>query len=99
MFSIIIRSKSEWFISYGGSSLVYRRAFACVMKRANYLRYYATKFDTVEVDSTFYHSPSVSTVKGWNAKTPPGFIFARRCRTRFLNCTENLAYSSFDVPI
>jgi uncharacterized protein YecE (DUF72 family) len=43
-----------------------------------YLTYYATKFDTVEVDSTFYRSPSVSTVKGWNAKTPRGFVFAAK---------------------
>jgi uncharacterized protein YecE (DUF72 family) len=40
--------------------------------------YYATKFDTVEVDSTFYRSPSLQTVKGWNAKTPPGFLFAAK---------------------
>jgi uncharacterized protein YecE (DUF72 family) len=44
----------------------------------DYLSYYATKFDTVEVDSTFYRSPSLSTVKGWNAKTPPGFMFAAK---------------------
>src|SRR5258708_12831 len=28
-----------------------------------YLRYYATKFNTVEVDSTFYRTPSKSTVQ------------------------------------
>jgi uncharacterized protein YecE (DUF72 family) len=39
-----------------------------------YLTCYATKFDTVEVDSTFYRARSLQTVKGWNAKTPPGFI-------------------------
>jgi uncharacterized protein YecE (DUF72 family) len=46
------------------------------MKPADYLTYYATKFDTVEVDSTFYHSPPASTVMGWNAKTPKSFLFA-----------------------
>src|SRR5271169_5081931 len=43
-----------------------------------YLSYYATKFDTVEVDSTFYRTPSLSTVKGWNTKTPSGFLFAAK---------------------
>ena len=43
-----------------------------------YLSYYATQFDTVEVDSTFYRSPSLSTVKGWYSKTPPGFLFAAK---------------------
>ena len=46
------------------------------MKPAEYLTYYATKFDTVEVDSTFYRAPSPSTVEGWARKTPENFIFA-----------------------
>jgi uncharacterized protein YecE (DUF72 family) len=46
------------------------------MRPADYLTYYATKFDTVEVDSTFYRTPSASTVRGWYAKTPKDFIFA-----------------------
>jgi len=48
------------------------------MKPAEYLTYYATQFDTVEVDSTFYRTPAISTVKGWYAKTPPGFLFAAK---------------------
>jgi uncharacterized protein YecE (DUF72 family) len=43
-----------------------------------YLTYYATKFDTVEIDSTFYRTPAASVVKGWYAKTPPGFLFAAK---------------------
>ena len=43
-----------------------------------YLTYYATRFDTVEVDSTFYRTPSLSTVKGWYSKTPKGFLFAAK---------------------
>jgi uncharacterized protein YecE (DUF72 family) len=48
------------------------------MKPADFLSYYATQFDTVEVDSTFYRIPALSTVKGWYAKTPPGFLFAAK---------------------
>jgi len=48
------------------------------LKPVDYLSYYATRFDTVEVDSTFYRTPAVSTVKGWYAKTPPGFLFAAK---------------------
>ena len=48
------------------------------MKPADYLSFYATKFDTVELDNTFYRTPSISTVQGWSAKTPPGFIFAAK---------------------
>jgi uncharacterized protein YecE (DUF72 family) len=45
------------------------------MKPRDFLSYYATQFATVEVDSTFYRTPSVSTVTGWYEKTPPDFIF------------------------
>ncbi len=48
------------------------------MKPADYLSFYATQFDTVELDNTFYRTPSISTVKGWYAKTPPGFLFAAK---------------------
>jgi uncharacterized protein YecE (DUF72 family) len=40
------------------------------LKPWEYLTYYATKFNTVEVDSTFYATPSASTVNGWRDKTP-----------------------------
>lgn len=46
------------------------------MKPADYLTYYASRFDTVEVDSTFYATPSASTVMGWARKTPDNFVFA-----------------------
>jgi uncharacterized protein YecE (DUF72 family) len=48
------------------------------MKPADYLSFYATKFNTVELDNTFYRTPALTTVQGWNAKTPPGFLFAAK---------------------
>jgi uncharacterized protein YecE (DUF72 family) len=48
------------------------------MQPRDFLSYYATKFQTVELDNTFYRTPSVSVVEGWNTKTPPGFIFAAK---------------------
>jgi uncharacterized protein YecE (DUF72 family) len=48
------------------------------LKPADYLSYYATQFDTVELDNTFYRTPSESTVRGWYSKTPPGFVFAAK---------------------
>jgi uncharacterized protein YecE (DUF72 family) len=46
------------------------------MKPAEFLTYYATKFGSVEVDSTFYRSPAPSTVRGWYSKTLKDFVFA-----------------------
>ena len=40
------------------------------------MRTYARAFRTVEVDSTFYAVPPVSTVRGWASRTPPDFVFA-----------------------
>jgi len=46
------------------------------MKSADYLGYYSRRFDTVEVDSTFYRCPTIEAVRNWALKTPPGFIFS-----------------------
>ena len=46
------------------------------MRSRDFLSYYASKFQTVEIDSTFYGTPSASTVGSWNEKTPSDFIFA-----------------------
>jgi uncharacterized protein YecE (DUF72 family) len=37
---------------------------------------YAERYDLVEVDSTFYRTPSLKMVEGWHAKTPDHFRFA-----------------------
>src|SRR5271165_1615767 len=65
------------------------------MKPADYLSYYATQFDVVELDNTFYRTPAISTVKGWYAKTPPGFLFAAKVpqvithEKALVNCDED----------
>jgi hypothetical protein len=46
------------------------------MQSREYLTHYATQFRTVEVDSTFYGTPSPSTVMAWNERTPDDFIFS-----------------------
>jgi uncharacterized protein YecE (DUF72 family) len=48
------------------------------MKPNEYLSFYATKFRTVEIDSTYYGTPSVGNVDGWYRRTPPDFIFAAK---------------------
>ena len=37
---------------------------------------YAQRFDTVEINNTFYRLPAASTVDGWAAQAPKGFCFA-----------------------
>jgi uncharacterized protein YecE (DUF72 family) len=38
------------------------------------LAYYAERFSTVEVDSTYYRVPTESMVQGWADRTPAGFV-------------------------
>ena len=42
----------------------------------DYLAYYGKRFDTVEVDSTFYHMPTQHTVANWKQQTPEAFVFS-----------------------
>ena len=39
------------------------------------LRYYATQFPLVEVDSTYYYPPSERNATIWIERTPPDFTF------------------------
>jgi len=46
------------------------------LSEKRFLSFYATKFDAVEIDSTFYRMPTPSTLEAWVAATPPQFRFA-----------------------
>jgi uncharacterized protein YecE (DUF72 family) len=39
------------------------------------LRFYASVFDVVEVNASYYAIPDVLTVRRWAERTPPGFVF------------------------
>ena len=39
------------------------------------LRYYAERFDTVEIDSSFYRLPAPETTAKWAERVPDGFVF------------------------
>jgi uncharacterized protein YecE (DUF72 family) len=54
-----------------------------------WLEHYATLFDTVEVNSTFYRLPKVNTVQGWVEQTPPDFLFAVKA-SRYLTHIRRL---------
>ena len=43
-----------------------------------YLEQYAERLPAVEIDSTFYGVPRVTTIQKWKERTPPGFRFAAK---------------------
>lgn len=53
------------------------------------LRYYATRFDLVEVNNTFYHLPKASTLEAWRDTVPDGFVFAVKA-SRYLTHMKKL---------
>ena len=46
------------------------------LKSAEFLRYYAGGFNTVELDGMWYRLPTEQPVQGWLEQTPASFIFS-----------------------
>lgn len=42
------------------------------------LAHYATQFDTVEADVTYYRTPDRAMVRGWAERTPEGFVLSAK---------------------
>jgi uncharacterized protein YecE (DUF72 family) len=66
------------------------------------LRYFAERFDTVEIDSTFYHLPDPAITGRWAQRTPPEFIFhvkAHRTMTRHEEAEQEQAFAEFRASI
>ena len=47
-------------------------------KQEDRLPFYAQIFDTVELDTTFYHAPKATIARSWARHTPDGFRFAAK---------------------
>ncbi len=61
--------------SWADDGLVKRWYPRGVSSPAARLAYYAERFDTVEIDSPFYHLPSPETAAKWAERTSAGFVF------------------------
>ena len=65
------------------------------MPTQEYLSHYASQFNTVEIDSTYYGVPSLSAVQNWYARTPANFVFALKApqqitHERVLECGDEV---------
>ena len=56
---------------------------------SRWLDFYAKRFDTVEVNSTFYRLPRSNAVAHWLEQTPDGFLFAIKA-SRYLSHIKRL---------
>ena len=78
----LLRLGTSSFSSKDWSGVFYPPALAS----ARYLTHYATQFDAVEVDSTYYAVPRRSMVAGWAQKTPEGFLLCAKFPRSIVHC-------------
>jgi uncharacterized protein YecE (DUF72 family) len=68
------------------------------LKPNRWLNYYSDVFPTVEMNTTFYHSPRVVTVQNWYDQVPPNFLFAVKAhryithQKRLNECQESVDF-------
>jgi uncharacterized protein YecE (DUF72 family) len=53
------------------------------------LRYYASQFDTVEINGSFYRTPGPTAAPAWDEQTPEDFVFAWKV-SRFITHIKRL---------
>ncbi len=89
--AIIVRMKGK--LRIGASGWVYidwRGGFYPEdLPAKDRLRYYASQFATVEINASFYRTPSPTAFAKWRADTPPGFVFTAKAH-RFLTHRKRL---------
>ncbi|MDJ1468996.1 DUF72 domain-containing protein [Xanthocytophaga flava] len=63
---------------------------------SNYLPYYATRFNSTEINSSFYHFTMIKTIEKWLQSTPTSFRFAAKLhqeithKRKFVDCAQSL---------
>lgn len=59
----------------------------------HHLQFYASQFDTAELNGVFYRTPTTEAVKGWREGTPAGFVFAWKA-SKFITHWKRLTNKS-----
>jgi uncharacterized protein YecE (DUF72 family) len=81
-------------VRIGTSGWVYQhwkgRFYPATLPQRDWLRHYAARFDTVELNNPFYRQPERATFAAWRAATPPDFRFAVKLN-RYVTHIKRLA--------
>jgi hypothetical protein len=59
------------------------------LPQQQWLEYYAERFDTVEINNTFYRLPEAATFAAWGRRAPRGFLYAVKA-SRYLTHMKKL---------
>ena len=68
------------------------------LKSIDWLAYYSNEFPTVEINTTFYHTPREATIEKWHSTAPKDFLFAIKASRyithlkRLKDCKESLQF-------
>jgi uncharacterized protein YecE (DUF72 family) len=83
--------KVKNFIGTSGFSYSHWRSifYPETLKSADFLRFYSGYFNTVEMNSTFYHTPRDSTIEKWVRTTPENFVFSVKA-SKFITHVKRL---------
>ena len=68
------------------------------LAQRHWLTYYAERFDTVELNTTFYRLPQATSVARWVSETPPGFTFAVKV-SRYMTHIKRLTEVSLHLSL
>ncbi|HXH05656.1 MAG TPA: DUF72 domain-containing protein [Vicinamibacterales bacterium] len=76
---------SGWHYRHWGRGVFYPGS----LPSRQWFAYYAARFDTVEINNTFYRLPERTTFVAWRRQAPPGFRFALKA-SRYLTHLRKL---------
>jgi len=71
--------------------------YPTTMPQRSWLNYYATQFDTTEINASFYRLPTRATVEKWLETVGPGFRFCPKI-SRFITHAKKLNDPEQGVP-
>jgi len=86
-----MRSRGELYVGCSGWQYKHWRGdfYDAGLPMSRWFAHYASVFDTVEINNTFYRLPEAATFAKWGAMAPPGFVFAVKA-SRFLTHLKKL---------
>jgi uncharacterized protein YecE (DUF72 family) len=94
-----------WFGTSGFSYKEWKdRFYPAELPDKRMLPYYASRFNSVEIDSTFYRMPTAKTIESWREATPDGFRFTIKAsqqithRQRLKTPSDALEYFTNVLP-
>jgi uncharacterized protein YecE (DUF72 family) len=67
--------------------------FPAEVKVKDHLRFYASQFNSTELNGVFYRTPTVEAVRGWREQTPDDFLFAWKA-SKFITHWKRLGPTS-----